>query len=237
MSLSKKNVAESEVETTETEALEGVLEAEVEAVEQPQPTEVAAHTQQLPAESNNRSTAVTELSESGFGGLEIDWTSFPTVVLDNGEFGTSDGQTLDTKEITVQLMQSRKRYVLRTNAIKDEDAELAYTYDMSELDDPSSDLSKKVIQWREQDGLSYKIKEYIEALAIVQDDESSLNQQMVLLQIPPTSVGRFSGFTTQNLLIQKLKPTEYLTRCHTGPKVTKAVKPFVPWAFELASKL
>lgn len=241
MALSKKNVAEAEAteaEVVESQEVESVLdEAEPEQEASPS-TEVATSTGKPPAVSSGGQNQVVEkLAESGFGGLTIDWTSFPTVVLDNGEFGTSDGQSLDTKEISVRLMQSRKRYVLRTNAANDDDAELAYTYDLSELDDPESELSQKVTKWKQEDGLDYSVKEYIEALAIVLDDSSSLNQQMVLLQIPPTSTGRFSGFTTSNLLIKNLEPTGYLTRCYAGSKVTKAKKPFVPWAFEFVSEL
>ena len=240
MALSKKNVAEAEVaetEVVENQEAESVLDEAEPEQEAPPSTEVAAPAGKPPSVASGGAMAVDQLAQSGFGGLEIDWTSFPTVVLDNGEFGTSDGQSLDTKEITVRLMQSRKRYVMRTNAANDDDAELAYTYDLSELEDPESELSQKVTKWREEDGLDYAVKEYIEALAIVMDDSSTLNEQMVLLQIPPTSTGRFSGFTTSNLLIKNLEPTGYLTRCFAGAKVTKAKKPFVPWAFEFVSKV
>lgn len=243
MALKKQNEAAAAVEET-AEAESEVLDTEAESVleeETPQvqsaSTEVATSQGKPPATSGGRNEAVDKLAASGFTGLEIDWTSFPTIVLDNGEFGTSDGQSLDTKEITVRLMQSRKRYVLRTNAADDDDAELAYTYDLSELDDADSELSQKVTKWKQEDGLDYTVKEYIEALAIVMDDSSSLNQQMALLQVPPTSTGRFSGYTTSNLLIKGLEPTAYLTRCFAGQKVVKAKKPFVPWAFEFAGEL
>lgn len=240
MALSKKNTAEKtdapEVEVVE--ATEAVLEEET--THEPEATQAEASVpatvaSAVPAVASGGGAVVNQLADSGFTGLKIDWTSFPTIVLDNGDFCTADGNTLDTpREIHVRLMQSRSRYVLRTNTDDDDDAELAYTYDMSELDNPESDLAVKVTKWKEEEGLDYSIKEYIEAVAVVEDDASQLNGEMVLLQIPPTARGRFSGFVTSNTLTGKGEPSAYITRCYAGAKVTKAKKPFVPWAFDYA---
>lgn len=235
MSLKKNNEVETEVVETqaaEASAAEDVLEAEVQ-VANDEPAIPAVSNAAPPAVAQSSQSAVVgELASSGFEGLEIDWTSFPTVVLNQGEFETSDGNSLGVDAFSVRLMQSRKRFVLRTKVANDDDAELAYTYDLAELDNPESELTQKVLKWKEEDGLDYDVKDYIEAIAMVEDADCSLDQQMVLIQIPPTSIGRFSGFTTQNLLIKKQAPSEYLTRCFKGEKVTKAKKPFYPWAFE-----
>lgn len=244
MALSKKNEATPEVTETETEtpaAVEEVVETES-VLEEDTPPEaapvesqaVSTATDQPPAVTSQQEGVLGHLQSKGFGGLTLDWTSFPTIVLDNGEFCTADGNPLDTKEITVRLSQSRKRYVLRTDAAKDEDAELAYTYDIGELADPESELAVKVRTWREEDDIGFKVKEYIEALAIVQDEELELHQNMVLLQVPPTSCGRFSGYLTELELIHNINPTQCLTTCYAGKKITKAVKPFVPWSFKKA---
>jgi hypothetical protein len=172
-----------------------------------------------------------KLATEGYEGLEIDWTSFPTIVLDKGEFCSGDGAELAKQDALVRIMQTRKRFVLRTKTAEPDDAELAYTYDMSELQDSDSELSTKVTAWKAE-GLDYVVKEYIEAVAMVEDGEHQFDQQMVLLQIPPTSVGRFSGYMTSNQLVKKLLPREYLTRCYRGDKITKANNPFYPWAFE-----
>ena len=240
MALPKKNVAEETVEETETVET-AVTETEtVDVLEHdtPQPeatvsVPATATEYAPPAAVTNGGAVVDQLANSGFTGLKIDWTSFPTVVLDNGDFCTADGNTLDTpREIHVRLMQSRSRFVLRTNTDDDDDAELAYTYDMAELNNPVSELAVKVTKWKQEEGLDYSIKEYIEAVGVVEDDDSQLNGEMVLLQIPPTARGRFSGYITSNTLTGKGEPSAYITRCYAGAKVTKAKKPFVPWAFE-----
>ena len=241
MGLQKKNVAETSVDESET-VVTAVDETETNDVlehETPQPepdvsVPATATDHAPPAVATGGGAVVGQLAESGFTGLKIDWTSFPTIVLDNGDFCTADGNTLDTpREIHVRLMQSRSRFVLRTNTDDDDDAELAYTYDMEELNTPDSELAIKVAKWREE-GLDYTVKEYIEAVAVVEDDASQLNGEMVLLQIPPTARGRFSGYVTSNTLTGKGEPPAYITRCYAGAKVTKAKKPFVPWAFDYA---
>ena len=227
MALAKSNKAE-ETPVVESEApspAEDVLEPE-------EPTQVVAPTsaQQPPAVPSG-AAMVDQMAAAGFSGLHIDWTSFPTIVLDKGEFCTSDGNNLEKQDVNVRIMQTRARYVLRTKTAEDDDAELAYTYNMGELLDPESDVAIKVAQWTDN-SLQYDIKEYIEAVAMVEDEDHSLNEQMVLLQIPPTSTGRFSGFMTSNQLSKKKMPPDYITRCYRGEKVTKAKKPFYPWAFE-----
>ena len=237
MALPKQNQAEAQVEEQEsvTPELEEALE----------PAPPASEQNDSPAVSGQGSTPVTssaggqvqvldQLAEAGFGGLHIDWTSFPTVVLNQGEFETADGNPLGADSITVRMMQTRNRYVLRTNVANDDDAELAYTYDLAELTNPESDVAQKVISWQKE-GLDYKVKEYIEVVAVVEDADSSLDQQMVLLQIPPTSTGRLSGYIASNRMVKKLSAEQYLTRCYKGEKVSKAAKPFYPWAFEFIS--
>lgn len=236
MGLAKSNETEAaiEEETTVETSSEAVLEPETEAP-QSESKQVAATSAAPPATTQAAQGAiVSQLEQSGFGGLEIDWTSFPTIVLNQGEFETSDGNALGVDSFTARMMQSRKRYVLRTKVADDDDAELAYTYDLSELSRPDSELALKVSQWKEEEGLDYDIKEYIESVAMVEDENCSLNDEMVIIQIPPTSIGRFSGFLTKNALVKKQEPSEYLTRFSKGDKVTKAKKPFYPWAFEYA---
>lgn len=240
MALSRRNEAE-EVEPTvvsEDTQEQDVLEPEEGQEESPDTTVdlstmpvTSASTPPMRSPGGDVS-AKQKLADMGFDGLDLDWTSFPTIVLDKTEFATSDGHSLDTSEITVRLQGSRKRYVYKTKTASDDDEpELAYTYDLSEQEDEESDLYKKIEAWR-QEGLGWVVKEYVEAFAVVEDANSPLDGQMVMLQIPPTSKGRFAGYVQSNLLGKKRSPSEYLTRCCRGEKITKAKQPFYPWKFE-----
>lgn len=236
MALPKQNQAEPEAVEEQVPATPEDDALEAAPTETPSAETTAVTTSQAapPAAQGAQAQVLDSLAEDGFSGLGIDWTSFPTVVLNQGEFETADGNPLGADSITVRLMQTRKRYVLRTVVPDDDDAELAYTYDLSELADSESELAIKVGEWQKE-GLEHKVKEYIEAVAIVEDDGCGLDGQMVLLQIPPTSTGRFSGYIASNQMVKGKKPQEYLTRCYKGDKVTKAAKPFYPWAFEFVA--
>ncbi len=198
-----------------------------------------ASTAVAPAQSTAVSTHsvsgnfLAKLREEGFEGLDIDWTSFPIVVLNQGEFETGDGNPLGVTSFTVRVQKSRKRYVFVTDVDKDheDDKELAYTYDTAELNNPSSDLAKKVKEW-EDAGVGHYVKEYLEAFVLVDDPNCRLNGRMVLLQIPPTSKGRFSGFLFEIGMTQNLMPHQILMRCSKGDKVKKAKNPFTPWQFD-----
>lgn len=208
-------------------------DAGLEAQEQVQSTggEVTVGANNPPALS--RGNALGELAAAGYEGLEINWTSFPTVVLGQAEFELADGSQLEKQTIDVAILQTRKRYVVRTKVnSEDDDPELCYTYNIADLQNPDSEVAKKVKQWKDEEGLDYVIKEYIEAMTLVMDPEHELNDQMVLLQIPPSSIGRFSGYLTSNKLTKKGDGKDYITRCSRGEKVTKAAKPFYPWHFQ-----
>jgi len=239
MALQRRNQAEEmKADAAEAEATQAeLLDPEPETA--PAPTRSAAVTTRVstaPAPqqaSDGRAVAMTALSDMGFGGLRIDWTSFPTIVLNQGEFELSDGNPLKVGEFTVRLQQTRLRYVYRSNTEKEDDAEVAYTYDPAELDDPSSELAQKLHAWRE-DGLTWNLKEYIEAVALVEDANlGDLDGQLVLLQIPPTSTARLSGYIMGNLTTKRMAPPDYLTRCSRGDKVLKVRNPFYPWSFRL----
>lgn len=249
MALQRRNTPTEEVQEPAAEKAAAATEAATETLTETQVLEDAEEVETTPvkapavrgsgavAPAQGTATALAALAELGFDGVETDWTSYPTVVLDKTEFATSDGNSLDTDEITVRLLGSRKRFMFKQKVANDDsdEPELAYTHDLSELDDPDSELSKKLKAWKDEEGLDYVVKEYVEAFAVVQDEKSRLDGQMVMLQIPPTSKGRFGGYVQGNLFTKGLKPSQYLTRCSKGEKVQKAAKPFYPWKFEMVA--
>lgn len=244
MALVKRNQAEViEEPEQEQEQAEEVVEtaaaAEPEtATPAPAASKAVASKPQTSVVSQTQASSVflNKLRENGFEGLDIDWTSFPIIVLNQGEFETSDGNELGNDSFIVRVQRSRKRFVFVTDVDKDheDDKELAYTYDTAELDDPNSELAQKVAEWKEE-GIGYFVKEYLEAFALVDDPNCRLNGKMVLLQIPPTSKGRFSGFLFEIGMTQGLLPHEIRMRCTKGEKVKKAKTPFYPWQFDQAS--
>jgi hypothetical protein len=184
------------------------------------------------AVASSKEAIVQGLAQTGMEGLELDWTSYQTVVLNQGEFETRDGEGLDTSDFTVRVIGSRSSYAFRSKHEKEADCEVCFSYDQHADRDVNSPVYEKVKQWKEEDGVGYETKKYLEILAAVEDDNCILNGQLVNLQIPPTSVGRVSGFFATNQLMKKQHPSEYLTKVSKGKKITKGQFPFTPWQFE-----
>jgi hypothetical protein len=54
---------------------------------------------------------------------------------------------------------------------------------------------------------------------------------MMLLQIPPTSIGKLSGHIVQNRLKGLGEPNNYTTVVGVGPKLGEGKKIYYPWTF------
>ena len=219
-----------------TKAEEAVLEEEEEEEEEaPAPKKaVTTKTDNSIPMAQAMSDVVKSLAESGFEGLELDYRSFPIIKLAGGNFETSEEEDLGSQGFICRIINTKSRYVVAQKGVEEDEQEIAYCLDKADILDPSTECGEKVAAWKEA-GIGYEApKQYIDALAIIEDESSSMNGKIVSLQIPPSSISRFSGYTTTQTLVQRKKPHEYLTAVSRGKKVTGVAKPFYPWAFDLA---
>ena len=67
----------------------------------------------------------------------------------------------------------------------------------------------------------------------MEDDKASgeLNGEMMLLQIPPASIGKLSGHIVQNRLKGLGEPNMYTTVVGVGQKIGEGQTAFYPWVF------
>ena len=231
--------AESEAKPTpEKEPVEDVLEAE----EEPAPKKVVATKPANTAVAKaggegvaqSLHSAIQALEDSGFEGLALDYRSFPVIKLSGGNFETSEEEDLGSEGFVCRIINSKSRFVVAQKGVDEDEQEVAYCTDKADILDPTTECGEKVAAWK-ADGIDYETpKPYIDALAVIDDENSPINGKIVSLQIPPSSISRFSGHTTTQTLIQRKKPNEYLTRVSRGKKVTGVAKPFYPWQFDLA---
>ena len=246
MGIKRRDNAVGEVDSKVAEAVEGVIEhddqreAEVEdrhpaeqadlrgakndgAVVVRPTTAVANHTG-----SNN---VINELAEAGFEGLEINFTSFDTVTLDKASFTCSSGKTIK-EDFEVQIQKTRNKYLIVSTHPDEDDREALYSYNpRAATEEPS--VVERIKAWHDEDGAGFEVKKYIEALVIMEDDMSSgeLNGEMMLLQIPPASIGKLSGHIVQNRLKGLGEPNAYTTVVGVGPKLGEGKKIYYPWTF------
>lgn len=216
-------------------AAEAVLQTQGAASEQ---AVAVNQTAAAPATTSAKSLgqAAQAMADAGFDVGDTDFTSFPNIVLKDGEFQISGiNRVFDAKKgFDGVITRSKRKHAMRVG--NDDDAEVAFADNVAEFNDPNTEAGKKVQEWRNQ-GLQPELKEYTEAYVLVTaiyDDEhdmSDLVGSLVIAQISPQSRGRFAGYTQTQYQKGNGMPDCYTTHFHRGEKVTSAKFPFYPWDF------
>lgn len=214
-------------------AAEAVLQTQAAASDQAVATAPAAG---APTTTRSMGQAAQAMADAGFDVGETDYTSFPNVVLKDGEFQISGiNRVFDAKKgFDGIITRSKRKHAMRVG--NDDDAEVVFADNVAAFNDPATEAGKKVQEWRNQ-GLQPELKEYTEAYVLVtaihdeEHDMSDLLGSLVIAQISPQSRGRFAGYTQTQYQKGNGLPDCYTTHFHRGEKVTSAKFPFYPWDF------
>ncbi len=176
---------------------------------------------------------VNQLADEGFEGLEINFTSFEVIILEKSAFATASGKKVK-EDFEVTLQKTRSKFLFASLHADSDKVEAIYSYnEHADVEDP--EVMAKIKAWKDQDQVGYTKKRYIEALAIMLDDKATgeLNGEMVLLQIPPASIGKISGHIVQGRMKGFHAPSDYTTIVGVGPKIGEGQKAFYPWVFSI----
>jgi hypothetical protein len=248
-------VSKEAVQTAEANAAqdsENALQAEASVLEEPTvldpevpetaatpprstSTEVAPRAEGQVARGS-QTAAMQEFEAAGFGGGQIDFTSFTNVVLKDGEFqlvGTT--KSFAAKDgFDGVVLQSRAKWAMRVG--NDDDADVAFAYDKADFNNVETEAGEKVAQWRAEK-LKPELKEYAELFVMVSavhaQECKELEGDAVVVQVSPMSIGRWAGYKfKQRSRLGGLMPDKYITRFIRGEKVTAAKFPFYPWDFK-----
>ena len=197
------------------------------------PVAVANHSANVPAVAEAAKVNVmADLAGSGFEGLEINFTSFETIVLEKSAFTCAQSERKIKEDFVVTIQSTRNKYLFSSMHEKADDREAVYSYNVN-ADTQDKEVMDKIAAWKEQDQVGYVKKTYIEAVAIVENDKANgdLNGEMVILQIPPASIGKLSGFLAQQRLKGRGLPNAYSTVVGVGGKIGDGQTAFYPWIF------
>lgn len=179
-----------------------------------------------------------ELAAMGFDNLQIDFTSFPTLVINKGKIKRSGGDAIDDGEsVEFIIMSKRNTYLFRGVKGRDDDPKLAYSDDKVHVNMTGEPVVDVIEQWK-KDGYEPEAnaagvptpKEYFIIMVHVVGGE--MDGEVAQLQIPKTSIGRFDGHLV-NCMIAKVKPTHVITRALVGEEVGSGIKAFNPWDFKI----
>ncbi len=201
--------------------------------------------------------AMQSLASDGFEDLEQDFYSFPTVVLDKGMYVMGGTNQLGTS-FSATLGGSRGKWIFKNvtanengKPVKKDDEDFVYSYGapkdpsdpagLRRLDIPVGEwlatngkkLKETFEVWKAK-GWDYEDKKYLDVSAEI--NECSLYPaaagQLVVLSIPKTSTGRFTGHVSSMKALgynPKFVPTVFTV----GEEITKGVpQSFNPWKFD-----
>lgn len=182
----------------------------------------------------SNTATLNELAAAGHEGLVLDFSSFPGIVLKDGEFQLT-GSTRCFNAITGfegVVTGSREKFAMRVGG--DDDGDVVFAQHPQEFDNLDLDCGKKVAEWK-ANGLAPELKKYLECYVMLTEvhDETAkdLVGELVVVQVSPTSVGRYSGYAATQKFKHSATPDAFVTLFSRGEKITSGKFPYYPWKF------
>lgn len=177
-----------------------------------------------------------EMAAQGFEGMQLTGMSFDRVKLHEAQFLLGSEEVKLGEAIKVQIMSTRKIYVVRQ--FSGNGAEMFYSYDPAgKFKTDGSSAEETLAEWRE-DGYGtpeapLEIKTYIEGMAMLVGREDEYEQHMISLSIPPASRDRLAGaFAVGRQRFKCTDPANLVIECKVGAKVGSGEEAFRPWIFK-----
>ena len=223
-------VEEKDVEQVEQQQLE-VEQANKELTVNTSGTKLPATSEDLQIMNPMQALIDMGLAEaSGDMALNLDFTSFPMVVLDKGKFKTSEDAL--GQDFEYIFLNKRKTFLYRGN-IGDRDAEpeLLYSNDKVSATMGDKTVAQVTAEW-EAKGWEWEIKDYYLLMGTIVGGD--LQGEIVQLSLPQSSIGRWDGYMMA-VACQGKNPTEVVTKVMVGKEVGSGTKVFNPWRFKLVS--
>lgn len=229
-----------------TQATETVTQQRHEEPAQRQ-QEVAARTTSTAVATAQPSTGMgqrmDELANEGYEGLELGFGAFPSIVLNSeGQLQTGDGKLLGD-HIIGTVDASKQKFLVKNTKCDKREEDFFYVFDQNWATNPKAIDSQgrnphdKIKEW-EAKGWGYEVKKYLDLCVILTRPATEASGveilsegDMVLVQIPKTSISRFSGYAARaGLAALRSAPTKF----SVGQKITGVDYPYYPWDFRKA---
>lgn len=165
------------------------------------------------------------LADLGIEDIDLDFTSFDTIVLDKGKFKQAGKELGD--EFEFMFMQKRKTHLFRGVEDRDADPDLIYSDDGVHSNKDQSLIVDHIAKW-EKDGWEHDRTIYVIVMAtkVGGDDDG----QVIQLQIPKTSIGKLNGLLV-TMAMDKVNPKTVVTKATIGATIGKGLRSFNPWVF------
>lgn len=240
---------QSNEQSTQAQATDAGKTAHLDAERHEEPTSRAVATQTastavaVSTGAPNMHGRMDELEKEGFEGLELGFGAFPAIVLNSeGQMQTGDGKVIGDSFIgTVEA--SKEKFLVKNTKCEKRDEDFFYVFDKNwasnpkALDSQGRNAHEKVEEWAGK-GWGYEVKKYLDVCVILTASYATAGGEpileegdMVLAQIPKTSIARFSGYAArQGLAGLRSVPSKF----SVGQKITGVDYPYYPWDFRKA---
>jgi hypothetical protein len=186
---------------------------------------------------NAISSAIARLSaQFGDDVLEFDFTSFPILKLEKRNFELSNDERVG-EEIKVVLSTIKAKYLFQSAHEDPKKREVVYSYDkLAHQRDP--DIMDVIKKWKDEEQVDFTIKKYLEVIAVMVDDDRDhkMDGQIIMMQIPPKSVAKISGYVTSQEAGGRTMGS-YITIVSAGKEVGHGQTAFFPWEFKFDRSL
>ena len=177
--------------------------------------------------------AMDYLKQLGFNldDLHLDFTSFPIITLNDGIFSTPEHPKFGDA-FAFMLMQKRKTYLFTGEKGRDDPTKLCYSDDGIKANTPVDDMETvaEIIEKWKKEGYKVTKNPYYLLMGKFVAGLAELEDQIVQLQIPRTSMGKFDGYLV-TVAMSHRSPYSVVTSVTIGPEVGSGIKTFNPWIF------
>jgi hypothetical protein len=160
--------------------------------------------------------------------LELDFTSFPTITLNEGKFSSPEHKDMGEKFECVVMMH-RDTYLFRADRGRKEEPILVYSQDQIHANDAEKTPMAKYIEEWKAEGYEYDVKEY--RLLTVQMIDGPHAGDICQIQVSPASIKKWNGYVV-TLALKQLLYRDVVTEVSVGPVVGSGVKSFNPFVFK-----
>lgn len=224
----------------ETGVIEMVAEEEANERREQALAEVQTSTAVVTADKGSALAAVAEMKagskepfviEGGFSEVKVDFTSFPTVTLNNQKFSTTEHENFG-EGFECVFLSLRKVFLFRGDLGRDKDPELHYSSDGITDDKEGKPIASYIEDWKAR-GIEYDRKEYDMVMVNMVDGPHA--GDICQIQVSPASRGKLAGYIKQ-LELRRKQPSEVVTQVGIGPTIGAGIKAFNPFTFKIAGK-
>jgi len=195
-------------------------------------TELAASQPVVANAENAIASAVARLSaQFGDDVLEFDFTSFPILKLEKRNFELSNDERVGD-ELKVVISTLKAKYLFQSAHEDPKKREVVYSYDkLAHQNDP--EVMDVIRKWKEEEQVGFAVKKYLEVIAVMVDDDrdGKMNNQIIMMQIPPKSLAKISGYITSQEAGGRAIGS-YITVVSAGKEVGHGQTAFFPWEFK-----